>query len=91
MVFKTENAETGLLSNAIITYRLIKELKWFPQTGLRLTYGIQGTDADGHLRVHLSDISTYRGIVATLVDRCNAGMVSQVHIIDILEDYLNGL
>ena len=91
MAYRTENADTGLLSNSIISYRLIKELKWFPQEGLRLTYGLQGLDQEGHLKVHISDISTYRGIVAALVEKCNAGMVSQVHIIDILEDYLNSL
>ncbi len=91
MVFKTEHAETALLSNSIISYRLIKELKWYSGDGVRLTYGIQGVDSEGHLKVHISDVSTFRSIVANLVEKCNAGMVSQVHLIDILEDYLSGL
>ncbi len=74
------------------TYAIVEERYSFGNTS-RTSYGIvalSAPDKDNSATIVASvrDITSNKGALATLVDNCNCLELSTIHLLDVVEDFL---
>ena len=70
-------------------YKIIRELIEDEELGSFESYGILAVDSADKEIFRISDISTDAASLSDLIEQCNRGGVSLLHIHDIVEDFLS--
>ena len=90
----TENAITNnCVQPQKVAYEMIGEVHSIGEHTY-ISYGIAAyvdaeTSAAKRVIAHVSDISPNRSALEPLVQRCNALGISPIHLVDVVEDFLN--
>ena len=72
-----------------VIYEVVREERFHPDIGNYVAFGIIARDAeDGGEIKRISDVSTSKETVSTLVDSYNRGELSHIHLFDVIEDFL---
>ena len=69
-------------------YIVFSEVLHSDEIGQYISFGIQVQDANGHVIISISDVSTDQSFVSNICDECNSGALDPVHLMDIIEDRL---
>lgn len=74
---------------AYTEYRLTEKTET-TAAGKITSYGISAYDENGKEILSIDDITCDKGSLAGLIEICNTGKLSSLHIKDVVEDYIIG-